>query len=107
GYVVIEAENGRVALDRARAAEPGLVVLDLMMPDMDGFEFVAEFRRHAPWRAIPIVVVTGKDISDDDRARLNGGVERIRQKGPEARESLRREVHDLVTACVARRRGAR
>ena len=106
GYAVIEAENGRVALERARLTLPGLVVLDLIMPEMDGFEFVAEFRKREDWRAIPIIVVTGKEISDEDHARLNGGVERILQKGTYTRESLLREVRDLVTACVARRRGA-
>jgi GAF domain-containing protein/CheY-like chemotaxis protein len=103
GFTVAEAENGRVALDRAREASPGLVVLDLMMPEMDGFEFVAEFRRHEPWRTIPIIVVTAKDVSDEDRARLNGGVERILEKGAYTREALLREVRDLVAACVARR----
>jgi GAF domain-containing protein/DNA-binding response OmpR family regulator/anti-sigma regulatory factor (Ser/Thr protein kinase) len=103
GFRVTQAENGRVALERAREASPGLVVLDLMMPEMDGFEFVAEFRRHDGWRAIPVIVVTAKDLSEEDRARLNGGVERILQKGAYTREALLREVRDLVAACVARR----
>jgi len=103
GFTVTEAENGRVALERARASTPGLVVLDLMMPEMDGFEFVAEFRLHDAWRGIPIIVVTAKDISDQDRERLNGGVERILQKGAYTRETLLREVRDLVAACLARR----
>jgi len=106
GYTVIEAENGRAALERARQTEPGLVVLDLMMPEMDGFEFVAEFRKRESWRAIPIIVVTGKEMSEDDRARLNGGVERILQKGASTRESLLREVRDMMTACIERRGGA-
>jgi len=103
GFTVTEAENGRVALERAQETSPGLVVLDLMMPEMDGFEFVAEFRQHEAWRAIPIIVVTAKDVSDEDRERLNGGVERILQKGAYTREALLREVRDLVAACVARR----
>jgi GAF domain-containing protein/DNA-binding response OmpR family regulator/anti-sigma regulatory factor (Ser/Thr protein kinase) len=107
GYAVLEAENGRVALERARETPPGLVVLDLTMPEMDGFEFVREFRAHEAWRAVPIIVVTAKDLSDEDRARLNGGVERILQKGAYSREALLREVRDLVAACVARRGGAR
>jgi CheY-like chemotaxis protein len=73
---------------------------------MDGVEFVAEFRKCEGCWTIPIIVVTGKEISDDDRARLNGGVERILQKATCTRESLLREVRDLVTACVARRGGA-
>jgi len=80
-----------------------VILLDLMMPEMDGFEFVAEFRRHEAWRAIPIVVVTAKDLSHDDRQRLNGYVERILQKGAYGREQLLAEVRDLVAASVGRR----
>ena len=104
GYTVVEAENGRVALDRLRDVSPSVILLDLMMPEMDGFEFVAEFRRHDAWRAIPIVVVTARDLSRDDRERLNGHVERILQKGTHGRDQLLAEVRELVTASVARRR---
>src|SRR5262249_20248912 len=104
GYAVKEAENGRVALERAREVMPGLVVLDLMMPEMDGFEFVREFRRQEAWRAVPIIVVTARDLTDEERARLNGGVERILQKGPSPREALLREVQELVAAPIAGRR---
>jgi len=80
------------------------VLLDLMMPEMDGFEFVAEFRRHEAWRAISIVVVTAKDLSGADRERLNGYVQKILQKGAHSREQLLAEVRELVTSSVARRR---
>jgi GAF domain-containing protein/DNA-binding response OmpR family regulator len=103
GYTVVEAPNGRAALERLRGITPGVILLDLMMPEMDGFEFVAEFRRHEAWRAIPIVVVTAKDLSHDDRQRLNGYVERILQKGAYGREQLLAEVRDLVAASVGRR----
>ena len=104
GYTVVEAENGRVALERLRGVSPSVVLLDLMMPEMDGFEFVAEFRRHAAWRAIPIVVITARDLSRDDRERLNGYVEKILQKGAHDRDHLLAEVRELVAASVARRR---
>ena len=104
GWTVVEAANGRVALERLRDSSPSVILLDLMMPEMDGFEFVAELRRHEPWRAIPIVVVTAKDLTDDDRERLNGHVEKILQKGAHGREQLLAEVRDLVAASVARRR---
>ncbi len=100
GYTVVEAENGRAALERLRDVAPSVILLDLMMPEMDGFEFVAEFRRHEPWRAIPIVVVTAKDLSHHDRERLNGYVQRILQKGTYGREQLLAEVRDLVAASV-------
>jgi signal transduction histidine kinase/CheY-like chemotaxis protein len=104
GYAVVEAENGRLALERLREASPSVILLDLMMPEMDGFEFVAEFRRHEAWRAIPIVVITAKDLSSDDRERLNGYVQKILQKGAHGREQLLAEVRELVMTSVARRR---
>ena len=107
GYTVVEAENGRVALERLRATSPGVILLDLMMPEMDGFEVVTELRRHAAWRAIPIVVVTAKELTVEDRQRLNGYVERILEKGAYTRDTLLAEARDLVATCVARRRGAR
>jgi GAF domain-containing protein/CheY-like chemotaxis protein/anti-sigma regulatory factor (Ser/Thr protein kinase) len=108
GYAVVEAENGRVALERLHHISPSVILLDLMMPEMDGFEFVAEFRRHEAWRAIPVVVVTAKDLSQEDRERLNGHVQKILQKGTHGRDQLLAEVRELVSASVARRRaGAR
>jgi CheY-like chemotaxis protein len=104
GFTVVEAENGRVALERLADVRPSVILLDLMMPEMDGFEFVAEFRRHEAWRAIPIVVVTAKDLSQDDRERLNGHVQKILQKGTHGRDQLLAEVRELVSASVARRR---
>jgi GAF domain-containing protein/CheY-like chemotaxis protein len=107
GYTVVEAENGRIALERLRTLAPGVILLDLMMPEMDGFEVVAELRRHEAWRAIPIVVVTAKELTAEDRQRLNGYVERVLEKGAYSRDTLLAEVRDLVAACVARRRGGR
>jgi CheY-like chemotaxis protein len=104
GFAVIEAGNGRAGLARAREAPPGLILLDLMMPEMDGFEFVGELR-HQPWgRSIPIIVVTAMDLTPADRERLNGSVQRILQKGGYTRDALLAEVRDLVAACVASRR---
>jgi GAF domain-containing protein/CheY-like chemotaxis protein len=104
GYAVVEAENGRVALERLRGEPPSLILLDLMMPEMDGFEFVAELRRHEGWRAIPVVVITARDLSREDRERLNGHVEKILQKGRYDRDRLLAEVRELVASSVARRR---
>jgi signal transduction histidine kinase/DNA-binding response OmpR family regulator len=104
GYAVLEAENGREALERLRDTSPSAILLDLMMPEMDGFEFVTELRRHESGRAIPIVVITAKDLSREDRDRLNGYVEKILQKGPYDRDRLLAEVRELVASSVARRR---
>jgi signal transduction histidine kinase/DNA-binding response OmpR family regulator len=98
GYTVIEAENGRAALDRLRDTTPGAILLDLMMPEMDGFDFVEAVRTNSAWRSLPVVVITAKDLSSEDHERLNGYVARVLQKGALSRETLLGEVRDLVTA---------
>jgi CheY-like chemotaxis protein len=107
GWTVDEAENGRVALERLAAATPGLILLDLMMPEMDGFEFLQVLRQREGWRAIPVVVLTAKDLTAEDRRRLNGLVARIVQKGGSSREDLLHQVRDLVAARVGPRPGRR
>ena len=102
GCEVAEAENGRVALERMAETRPTLILLDIMMPEMDGFEFVDEFRKHHEWRRIPIVVVTAKDLTAEDHQRLDGSVARIVRKGADAREELRREI-DILLGPRARR----
>jgi len=103
-WMVIEAENGRVALERMTERRPELILLDLMMPEMDGFQFLDEIRKHKDWHAIPVIVVTAKELSAQDRQRLNGSVEKILQKGAYSREELIREVRDLVKASIAAKR---
>jgi CheY-like chemotaxis protein len=100
GWKVIEAENGRVALERMAERRPDLILLDLMMPEMDGFQFLEEIRKREEWHSIPVIVVTAKELSAEDRQRLNGSVEKILQKGAYSREELIREVRDLVTASL-------
>jgi CheY-like chemotaxis protein len=86
---------------------PGMILLDLMMPEMDGFEFIAELRKHEAWRAIPVIVITAKDLTAEDHQRLNGSVERVLQKGAYSRDALLVDVQEMVAALVARRRGVR
>jgi signal transduction histidine kinase/DNA-binding response OmpR family regulator len=95
-FTVVQAENGRVALERVEEMRPSLILLDLMMPEMDGFDFLAQLRRRPQWQSIPVVVVTAKSLDSNDRARLNGNVARILQKGSYEREELLAEVRRLV-----------
>jgi CheY-like chemotaxis protein len=74
GWTVLLAGDGQAALDAVRETEPSLVLLDLMMPRMDGFEFLDHFRRDPRFVHTPVIVVTAKDLTDEDRARLSGRV---------------------------------
>jgi PAS domain S-box-containing protein len=100
GWSVAEAENGRVAIERVKEKPPGLILLDLMMPEMDGFEFLSELRRNEAWASIPVVVLTSKDLAPEERAVLRGNVERILQKGLYSRDALLREVRKIVAQCA-------
>ena len=96
GWQVTEAENGKVALEKVVEQAPSLILLDLMMPVMDGFEFVMEMRQLDAVRGVPIVVVTAKDVTEEDRRRLNGDVVGLIQKGGLDRESLLEQIRELV-----------
>jgi CheY-like chemotaxis protein len=102
GWAVTEAEHGHMALACIAERRPALIFLDLMMPKMDGFQFVEEWRKHEAWRSLPIIVITAKDLTDEDRLRLNGYVEQILQKGTYSRDALLAGVRDLVASCLAR-----
>ncbi|HEX8830303.1 MAG TPA: response regulator, partial [Longimicrobium sp.] len=96
GWLVREAENGRVALERMEEELPRLILLDLMMPEMDGFEFTEQVRLHPELRSVPIVVVTSHDLSREERQRLNGYVETIVQKAGDAPDALLHRVRELL-----------
>ncbi len=105
GWQVSEAENGRVALARLAEARPDIIMLDLMMPEMDGFEFLVEMRSRAEWRDIPVLVVTAKDLTAEERSRLNGEVERVLQKGASELDELLREIGRILPGTIERGRG--
>ncbi len=81
GWKVVEAQNGKVGLSLLDQVAPAMILLDLMMPEMDGFEFMEALHRRGDHAGIPVVVITAKDLTEEDRQRLDGGVRRILQKG--------------------------
>jgi PAS domain S-box-containing protein len=93
---VVQAENGQLGLQRVAEQPPSLILLDLMMPEMDGFEFVSQLRNHEQWRSIPVVVITAKDLTQPERLRLQGNVERIMTKGAYTRDELVSQVHQFL-----------
>ncbi len=97
GLPVIEASNGQEGLNRMAEGLPSLVLLDLMMPEMDGFRFMEMMREREEWSQVPVVVITAKDLSAWDRERLRGGVLTILRKGAVGRRALM----DVVRAALA------
>jgi signal transduction histidine kinase/CheY-like chemotaxis protein len=102
GWRVTEAANGRVALECLRSTRRHAIVLDLMMPEIDGFEFIAELRGQQDWRKIPVIVVTALDLSEEERRQLNGDVERVIQKNGLGREQLLHEVSVALAELMRR-----
>jgi CheY-like chemotaxis protein len=96
-WTVREAENGREALKRIQESKPDVILLDLMMPEMDGFAVVAALQKEAAWRDIPVIVITARDLDAKDRARLNSGVQSVLIKETfrpaDLVERIRRLVH--------------
>ena len=72
GWEVAESENGRAALRQVETARPDAILLDLMMPELDGFGVLRELRRRPEWEAIPVIVVTAKDVTSAEREQLRG-----------------------------------
>jgi signal transduction histidine kinase/CheY-like chemotaxis protein/ligand-binding sensor domain-containing protein/protocatechuate 3,4-dioxygenase beta subunit len=95
-WQVAEAEHGLAALESIRARKPAVILLDLMMPVMDGFELLAELRKSEDWRNVPVVVITAMDLSPEDRRRLAGLTQRILEKGAFVREELAREIRNCL-----------
>jgi hypothetical protein len=96
GWEISEAENGSVALELVADRKPNLILLDLMMPVMDGFEFIYALRQQAENRSIPIIVVTAMDLTEEDRKRLAGGVEHIISKGAHTQDELLALIREEV-----------
>jgi CheY-like chemotaxis protein len=74
----------------------GVMLLDLRMPEMDGFELIGELRHDEVWRWLPVVVVTAAELSDEDHERLNGSVLKVLHKTGTIREALLAELHELL-----------
>jgi signal transduction histidine kinase/CheY-like chemotaxis protein len=98
GYRVLRASGGQEGIQQAREHLPHLIVLDLMMPGVNGFDVVATLRDDVRTRGIPIIVLTAKDLTPEDRAYLNGRVQGIQLKGATPARALVEAVKRVLTS---------
>ena len=98
GWTVVEAGDGQQALERLDGVTPCLVLLDLMMPVMDGFDFLKRLRQRPDGGLVPVVVLTAKDVTPEERACLDRQAERIISKGSLSLPDLAQELRDLIPA---------
>ena len=95
-FNVKSTDSGDKAISLIREDNFNLILLDLMMPEMDGFEFAERLRENKEWLDIPVVVITAKDLTKEDHARLKGNVEAIMQKGSYSKNELLNEVSERI-----------
>jgi CheY-like chemotaxis protein/anti-sigma regulatory factor (Ser/Thr protein kinase) len=101
GWRVFKAENGKVALEHLEDKKPALILLDLLMPEMDGFEMIKHLRHNPKWRSIPVVVLTATKLSSEDQARLHGYVETIFQKEGNNRDEILIKIQQQLVDATA------
>ena len=102
GWTVREAEDGAAGLEEVARAKPAVILLDLMMPRMDGFEMLTALRQNEATRDLPVVIVTSKDLTREERDWLTGKALVVFQKGAYERSRLVETLRKMVEA--ARRR---
>ena len=98
GWAIVEAENGRVGLEALQSATPALILLDLMMPEMDGFQFLEALRADPAHAGIEVVVMTAKVLTNEDRRLLSGGVQRVLHKGEQNESAFLAAVRSHLVA---------
>jgi DNA-binding response OmpR family regulator len=98
---VLVADGGKAGIDIALKRKPDLIILDLMMPDVDGFEVVSKLREDAAAAQIPILIYTAKNISSEDRERLQGNIQSIIQKGDFGKDRFLEMINNLQTSQAA------
>jgi threonine synthase len=95
-YTISEASDGREGLDLIRRELPDLVILDLMMPEMDGFAVLDELRAHQDTANIPVIVSTAKELTLQEKNQLKGQIQSLMQKGDFLNDEFLEEVRTLI-----------
>ena len=97
GFSVQQAANGREGIEQLQASTPDIILLDLMMPVMNGFDFIVKMRANEQWRELPVVVITAKDLSESEKQFLSGRVQNVLEKGAYTREHLLAMVRSALS----------
>lgn len=95
-YMVFEAASGQEALQLANAERPDLILLDLMMPEIDGFAVLDGLKANPVTSPIPVIVVTAKELTPDENARLKGRIHALMQKGEFLNDEFMDEINNLI-----------
>lgn len=95
-YTLFEASTGQEAIELAQRELPDLIILDLMMPELDGFAVLDELKSHPDTAPIPVIVVTAKELTPEEKKRLEGQIHSLMQKGEFMNDELLDEVRALV-----------
>jgi CheY-like chemotaxis protein len=96
GQTVKTAGDGRAAIELISHSKPAAIVLDLMLPEMDGFEVAHRLQMNPKWRDIPVILLTARDLSNEERAVLNLHSARLLQKGSFSRQELLTEIQEAM-----------
>jgi threonine synthase len=97
GYEVHIARNGRIGVEMAHELHPDLIVTDLMMPEMDGFQVIEHLKADPDLRHVPVIVLTAKDLTPDERQRLTGRIVSLLQKGSFLNDELLQRILETLT----------
>lgn len=95
-FTIIEATNGREGLEMIQRELPDLIILDLMMPELDGFSVLEALRSKPETAAIPVIVATAKELTPDEKNRLGGQIQSLMQKGDFLNDEFLEEVKALI-----------
>jgi CheY-like chemotaxis protein len=101
GWTVSGASNGRAGLEEVSRGVPNVILLDLMMPEMDGFEFLRELRQMPAGRTVPVIVLTGKDLTEEEQRMLRDQVKTVVQKGTRTADDLVHEIRQVLAGGAA------
>jgi signal transduction histidine kinase/CheY-like chemotaxis protein len=105
-YEVETARDGRAALEAISRKRPDAIVLDLMLPEIDGFEVIHRLSSNADWRGTPVILLSARDLSHEERRALDGGTARVIQKGNFTRDELTAELSLAISKRAEQQRAA-